>query len=456
VGLFALLPQDAMGEAAELGRQLQLWTVLPFVLLLLCIAVAPLAIPHLWEKNGFKAMVVAALGVPVALYLILGWGEVGTAEVLEKSRDYVAFIALLAALYVIAGGVFIKGSFAGTPAANTGLLAIGSVLASFVGTTGASMLLIRPLLRANATRQRKAHIFVFFIFIVSNVGGMLTPLGDPPLFLGFLKGVPFEWPLVHLALPWLFVNGVLLVVFNFFDQFVFDREEKARPGSQLEEVLKHEPFRIEGGVNLAFLGGILAVVICSGRGIGSSGAPWSFGVAELMMIGLAVLSLVVTPARIHEENGFAFGPIAEVAILFAGIFITMGPALLILNATGSALGITQPWQFFWASGGLSSFLDNAPTYLTFSALAAGLLGVPAEGRFIGELLLKNGGLQLLTAIAAGSVMMGANTYIGNGPNFMVKAVVEGAGVRMPSFFGYMLYSACILIPIFIVVTFIFF
>ncbi|MEI6874460.1 MAG: sodium:proton antiporter, partial [Spirochaetota bacterium] len=389
-------------------------------------------------------------------FLVLGWGAPGAAEVLEKSRDYVSFIALLAALYIIAGGVFVRGSLSGTPVANTALLAIGAVLASLVGTTGASMLLIRPLIRANASREKKAHIFVFFIFIVSNVGGMLTPLGDPPLFLGFLKGVPFEWPLIHLSLPWLLVNGILLVVFNFADQFIFDREEKRKPGSQLEEVLKHEPFRIEGGVNLALLAGVLAVVIASGRGLGNGGKSWAFGVSEFLMIGLGVLSLVLTPRRIHEENGFSFSPIAEVAILFAGIFITMGPALLLLNAAGDSLGITQPWQFFWASGGLSSFLDNAPTYLTFSALAGGILGVPAEGRFIGELLTKDGGLQLLTAVAAGSVMMGANTYIGNGPNFMVKAIVENSGFKMPSFFGYMLYSIGILIPIFVVVTLLFF
>jgi len=268
--------------------------------------------------------------------------------------------------------------------------------------------------------------------------------------------VPFEWPFIHLALPWLFMNGVLLLVFNFADQYIFDKEEKARPGSQLEEVMRHEPFRIEGWINLVILGGVLLVVIASGRGLGNGGNSWPFGVSELFMIGLAVLSLLITPAKIHEENGFSFSPIAEVAILFAGIFITMAPALLILNAAGSSLGITEPWQFFWASGSLSSFLDNAPTYLTFSALAGGLLGVPAEGRFIGELLAKEGGVQLLAAIAAGSVMMGANTYVGNGPNFMVKAIAEGSGVKMPTFFGYMLYSMGILIPLFIVVTFLFF
>jgi Na+/H+ antiporter NhaD/arsenite permease-like protein len=457
IGIFAFIPRLETGiSSKEFGARLPLWSILPFIALLLCIAGAPLSIPKRWERNGFKARVAFALALPVALFFILGWGQAGLNELLEKSRDYVSFLSLLAALYVIAGGVFMRGSFSGTPNANTAMFGIGSILASFVGTTGASMLLIRPLLRANMSRERKVHIFVFFIFIVSNIGGLLTPLGDPPLFLGFLKGVPFEWTLQKLFLPWLFANGVLLCFFRIMDRLIFIREERRRPGSQLEDILRHEPLRIDGTRNLVLLVGVLAVVFCSGRGLGNGGNTWPFGVSELIMLGLAALSLCITPRAVHAENGFSFAPIAEVAILFAGIFITMAPVLLLLNTKGTALGITKPWQFFWASGGLSSFLDNAPTYLTFSATAGGLKGVVGSGRFLAELLTRDGGPQLLTAVAAGSVMMGANTYIGNGPNFMVKAIVENMGVRMPGFFGYMVYSTCILIPLFIAATFIFF
>jgi Na+/H+ antiporter NhaD/arsenite permease-like protein len=444
-----------------MGAELELWTVLPFVTLLLCIAILPLAAGHWWEHNRNKAIVAGTLAAIVAIYLISQHGRHGLHEVLDKVHEYFSFIILLAALYIISGGVYIKGSLSGTPLSNTGLLAIGALLASIVGTTGASVLLIRPLLRANQSRVRKAHLVVFFIFIVSNCGGLLTPLGDPPLFLGYLKGVPFEWTLQHLWLEWLVTNAALLVLFHFYDDFILDREEKERPGSQLEEVMRHEPLRIDGLFNLVFLGGVVAAIYGSGR------FHWPYGVQEIMMLGLAALSYFTTPAANHQANKFTFGPIIEVAVLFIGIFITMAPALLILNAWGAGkrtvlgvnFGMQHPWEYFWSTGALSSFLDNAPTYLTFAATAAGGQNIAVEDpHYLQEFLDKGGATAqaLLAAISSGAVFMGANTYIGNGPNFMVKAIAEENGVKMPSFFGYMAYSGLILIPLFIAETFIFF
>jgi len=443
-----------------MGAVLPLWTVLPFVSLLLCIAILPLAAGHWWEHNRNKAIIAGALAAIVAIYLIATHGKMGAHELLEKLKEYTSFILLLGALYVISGGIYIRGSLSGTPLANTMLLAIGAVLASIIGTTGASVLLIRPLLRANKSRVAKAHIVVLFIFVVSNCGGLLTPLGDPPLFLGFLKGVPFLWTLEHLWQEWLVVNIALLIVFNIWDQIVFDREEKQRPGSQLEEVMKHEPMGIDGTLNLVFLAGIVAAIFCSGQ------FHWPWGIQEGIMLALAVAAYLTTPTANRAANKFTFGPIIEVAVLFIGIFITMAPALQILNAWGAgkrmhdlgAFGMSDPWEFFWASGALSSFLDNAPTYLTFAATASGIMHVLAdESPYLADFLaIGPAAAKLLAAISCGSVFMGANTYIGNGPNFMVKAIAEENGVKMPSFFGYIAYSGAILIPIFVVVTLIFF
>ena len=437
-----------------MGAALPVWTILPFVGLLLAIALLPLAAPRFWESHRNKAGVAALFSAPVVLYLALGFGRDGVHELLEKAKEYVSFILLLTALFVITGGITVRGSLSGTPLVNTFGLGLGAVLANLIGTTGASALVIRPLLRANAPRERKVHIVVFFIFVVSNCGGLLTPLGDPPLFLGFLKGVPFGWTL-SLFREWLLVNGALLVLFNVWDQRVLNREELERPGSQLEAVMQHEPLRIEGLHNAAFLAAVIGVVFCAGEGIGNGGAVWPFGVQELALAVLAVAAYQVTHHEQRSFNAFSFGPIVEVAVLFAGIFLTMAPALLLLNARAGELGVREPWQFYWASGALSSFLDNAPTYLSFAATAAGLHGVPAEGRYLAELLARPGAARLLAAISCGSVMMGANSYIGNGPNFMVKAIAEEAGVRMPSFLGYMAYSMGILVPLFALVTFVF-
>jgi Na+/H+ antiporter NhaD/arsenite permease-like protein len=430
------------------------WTVLPFVALLLAIAVLPLAAPRFWDSNRNKGAVAALLALPVVLHLVAAHGSAGVLVLGEKAHEYASFIVLLFSLFVVTGGIHVRGSLSGTPLVNTGVLGLGALIASWIGTTGASVLLIRPLLRANAPRERKAHIVVFFIFVVSNCGGVLTPLGDPPLFLGFLKGVPFDftfrlWP------EWLLVNGALLALFNVWDQIVFDREERERPGSQLEEVMRHEPLGIEGGANAAALAAIVAVIYAAGSGLGHGGQPWSFGVQETLMLTVAGIAWAATPSSIRARNAFSFSPIVEVAVLFAGIFVTMAPALLLLNENAHRFGLSAPWEFFWASGLLSSFLDNAPTYLTFAATACGQSGIPLEGRYLAEYLaLGPRASGTLIAISLGAVFMGANTYIGNGPNFMVKAIAEENGVRMPSFLGYMAYSGAVLIPLFVAATFV--
>ena len=455
----------AEGDAAEdhgaMGAKLPVWSVIPFVVLLLCIAIMPLFAAHWWEHNHHqnKAIVAVGLAAAVAIYMLWAWGGSGGEALQHVVLEYISFIILLGSLFLITGGVYVKGSLNGTPLANTGLMALGAVIANFIGTTGASVLLIRPLLRANQSRENKAHIVIFFIFIVSNCGGLLTPLGDPPLFMGFTSGVPFEWTLFNLWPMWLVVNLALLVIFHIWDQLVFAKEEKDRIGSQLEEVMKHEPLGISGGLNFLFLAGVVAAVYFKGV------YEWPWGVQEGIMALMAVLAYFTTAQSNRTANKFTFGPILEVAILFLGIFITMAPALQILNAWGRGdrevlglhFGMSQTWQFFWATGSLSSFLDNAPTYITMAATAAGLKDVTAEGQYLREFLKLGGDApRLLAAISCGAVFMGANTYIGNGPNFMVKAIADENGVKMPSFFGYMAYSGMILIPIFVAVTVIFF
>jgi Na+/H+ antiporter NhaD/arsenite permease-like protein len=466
MSLVTAVPAAPVAEES-LGAALALWSVLPFAALLLCIAVLPLFATHWWEKNRNKAAVAALLSLPILLYLVLGAGSAGLHELEHKGMEYASFIVLLGSLFVITGGVYVGGSLAGTPLVNTGLLGFGALIASVVGTTGASVLLIRPLLRANEPRRRKVHIVVFFIFVVSNCGGLLTPLGDPPLFLGYLKGVPFEWTF-QLWREWLLVNGALLVIFNVWDQRVLAREERERPGSQFEAVMEHAPLRVEGGLNFVFLLGIVATIFSAGAGLGTGGEPWPFGLQEGAMLALAAAAWFTTSPSNRARNRFSWTPVVEVAVLFAGIFATMTPALLILNAWGQgqrevlgmAFEMREPYQFFWGSGLLSSFLDNAPTYLTFASTACGLEGVPLEGRYLANLLAhtEQGGIgpRLLMAISCGSVFMGANTYIGNGPNFMVKAIAEESGVKMPSFFGYMAYSGLILVPLFGIVTLVFF
>jgi Na+/H+ antiporter NhaD/arsenite permease-like protein len=401
---------------------------LPFVGLLLAIAVLPLTAPHFWESNLRKLGVAALLAAPVlVLYLRAHPGAL-----VHTAEDYVSFIVLLGGLFVISGGIHLEGDLEATPRTNATFLGAGALLASFVGTTGASMLLIRPLLQTNRERKHVAHTVVFFIFLVSNIGGCLTPLGDPPLFLGYLLGVPFTWTF-RLFVPWLFTTVLVLAVYVLWDRRAHAAEARADLKRDFYEVRR---LRIAGKEGLAMLGGVLAAVAFLK-------APWR----EIAIVGLTVLSYARTDPGLRKVNRFTFHPILEVATLFAGIFVTMLPALHILQARGAELGVREPWQFFWATGTLSSFLDNAPTYLTFLALArslhlpADVVGVPHE---------------LLRAISLGAVFMGANTYIGNGPNFMVRSIAEERGVKMPSFGGYMLYSGGVLIPVFLIVTLVFF
>ncbi len=447
-----------LAAEGSMGATLGLWTALPFLGLLLSIAILPLVAHHWWESNRNRALIAALFGLPVAAYLLLVHGSAGGTALLHAGEEYVAFILLLGALFVISGGVYVRGSLVGTPALNTALLALGAVLANAIGTTGASMLLVRPFMRMNAHRASRTHQLVFFIFTVANCGGLLTPLGDPPLFLGFLKGVPFEWTF-QLVPQWAFVNALLLAVFFAWDSALARREVAKPPAAGGERL------GLSGAHNLLLLAGVAFLIWAKGDGLLNGGEPWPFGVLEGLLALLALVGWFSTAPALRGANGFSFAPIIEVAVLFAGIFTAMVPALAILNAwgqgqrlvLGSAFGLDQPWQFFWATGLLSSFLDNAPTYLTMSATAAGMLGVPLEGAFMSRFLAAGESAPLLlAAISCGAVFMGANTYIGNGPNFMVKAIAEQSGVKMPSFFGYMGYSALVLLPIFALTTFVFF
>jgi Na+/H+ antiporter NhaD/arsenite permease-like protein len=409
---------------------------MPFAVLLLAIAVLPLTAARFWESNFRKLAVSAVLGLPVlVLYL-----RHHPPALLHAGLDYLSFMVLLGSLFVISGGVLLDGDLPATPRTNTLFLAVGALFASLVGTTGASMLLIRPLLRTNSERKHVTHTVVFFIFLVSNIGGCLTPLGDPPLFLGYLQGVPFAWTL-RLAPAWALTTGLVLLIYYAWDRRAYARESVA---DRRVDRLAVRPLRVAGRENLLLLLGIvLAAALLH--------APWR----EVAMVGLALASLGRTDPELRRANHFSFHPILEVAAVFAGIFLTMLPALDLLRARGAALGVREPWQFFWATGALSSFLDNAPTYVVFLETAAAMTPDDAPGilKFVdGTTIFPS----YLTAISLGAVFMGANTYIGNGPNFMVKSIAEQAGVKMPSFFGYMLYSVGILIPLFLLITVVFF
>jgi Na+/H+ antiporter NhaD/arsenite permease-like protein len=448
-----------------------LWSIAPFVLLLLVIAIMPLV--HRWERfwarNRNKLLVALALSALTLLYYYfvhppLAEGTAGQSpsplgliqHVLSEAilEAYIPFIILLLALYTISGGIRLEGDLAARPLTNTAFLAIGGVLASFIGTTGAAMLLIRPLLETNAERHNVRHTVIFFIFVVCNVGGCLLPVGDPPLFMGYLKGVPFLWTL-RLALPWASCTAILLAIYYVWDSLAYRRE---KPEDIRMDEATRRPLSLKGKRNLLYLlGVVLAVALLI------PGQPFillrSFVVPEhlreAVMLALAGLSLLTTPRDVRRDNQFTFAAIAEVAALFLGIFITMQAPIEILHARGPSLGLTEPWQFFWASGGLSSFLDNTPTYLVFFETANSLTNAPGAG-ILNLLSGQYIRVDLLVAVSLGSVFMGANTYIGNGPNFMVKTVAEERGVRMPSFFGYMLYSIGILIPLFLLATVVFF
>ena len=450
----------------ELGDLLPVWSVIPFVGMLLSIALFPLFKPEWWEKNLFKVAIAWSLVFLIPFAIGFGPRMAGFQFFEIVMLDYLPFIVLLWGLFAVSGGIVIKGSLSGSPKVNLVILIIGTLLASWVGTTGASMLMIRPLLRANAWREKKAHVVVFFIFLVSNIGGCLTPIGDPPLFLGFLRGVPFFWTMQ--LFPMMVLNAViLLVIFSIMDRKLYKKEIAA--GRKPPEEEKKEPIRVEGLHNLIFLAMIIGAVILSGSLAGLDsfrdahgeliGIPFAYGITiplnnviQMLIIVLAgFLAVKTTKKELKEANHFTWGPIKEVACLFIGIFVTMAPVLAILHAKGASLGITEPWQFFWVTGALSSFLDNAPTYLVFMTTASALPAAEGLATMIGTIAP-----QLLLAVSAGAVFMGANTYIGNAPNFMVRSMAEEDGVKMPSFFGYMGWAGRFLIPVFIIDTFIFF
>ena len=477
VGSASAWAQSSPGETPVVthhgvpGQLLPLWAALPFAGMLLSIALFPLLAPHFWHRHFGKVSAFWALTFVVP-YLVRFGGPAFYDVAHIYLIDYMPFLILLGGLYIAAGGMIVRGTLRGSPAVNLVLLLIGTALASWVGTTGASMLLIRPVLRANSWRRHKTHVIVFFIFLIANVGGMLTPLGDPPLFLGFLHGVDFFWT-AHLWPEMVFIAGVLLLLFVGLDTYYY-RQEGPPPSDGTRE-----PLRVEGLHNLLFFAGIMGAVLFSGMAelgrfsVGGIEIAIQDLVRDGLIIAMGLLSLVTTRREVRRDNDFSWGPILEVAYLFAGIFATILPALAILRAGvhGAAAPLieaaNQPWHYFWLAGGLSSFLDNAPTYLTFFNTAIGQLypaGTPEPvavaalmGHTTGAAAGLADGSHFLAAISVGSVCMGANTYIGNAPNFMVKSIAEEAGVKMPSFFGYTFkYSLPILVTTFVAVTWLFF
>ena len=435
-----------------------MWSIIPFVGLLLSIAILPLvpATEHWWERNQNRLVVALCFGAVTLIYYGGAYGTAKVVTVLEHAvlAEYIPFIVLLFSLYVISGGISLKGDLAAHPSTNTAFLAVGAAIASFVGTTGASMLLIRPLLQTNSERKHVRHTVIFFIFLVSNIGGCLLPIGDPPLFLGYLKGVPFLWTL-GLWLEWAVTSAVLLLVYFIWDTWAY-RTEKPRDIARDERV--RVPLTLSGKLNLIWLIGVVLCVALVKPGeefLGLGFEPFPF-MREVLMLVLVGVSLKFTRKRIRAENQFNYHAILEVAALFIGIFICMQAPIEILRASGAALEplLDSANRFYWATGALSSFLDNAPTYVVFLETASSMTPEGATN----VVMLTEGGAILtsrLVAISLGAVFMGAMTYIGNGPNFMVKSIAEQAGIRMPSFFGYMLYSIAILIPLFIVVTLVF-
>ncbi len=451
---------EAIAGAAQLdGTGLSLVWGLPFAGLLLSIALLPLALPHVWERHfgNVAAVWVVVLLLPFAF--VFGARTAATEVMQTVLLDYLPFIILLFTLFVVAGGIRVGGNLVGTPATNTALLAFGTLSANLFGTTGASMLLVRPMISANHHRRHNAHVFVFFIFLVANIGGSLTPF--PPLYLGFLKGVDFFWTLAAMLGPMLFVSGVLLALFYLIDRLRWSREPaevRARRGAP-------RGLRIEGSHNVLYLTAVAFTVLASGTWPIAGEVPSGFGFGvpvaglarDAVLIALSLLSWWTTKSSIRVENAFTWAPMQEVAILFAAIFITMFPVLAMLKAgaagpfgpllalVSGADGRPVDAAYFWLTGILSSVLDNAPTYLAFFNLAGGdaktLMGPLAS---------------TLLAISAGAVFMGANTYIGNAPNFMVRSICEERGIKMPGFLGYMLWSGAILVPLFAVTTLIWF
>lgn len=444
----------AAGTEHHAGPAPSVWAALPFVAMLLSIAILPLlkATAHWWHTNRNQFIVSVCLGSLTLGYYFFAYDAAKATSVIKHAilDEYIPFMALLFSLYVISGGIMLKGDLPATPGTNVLFLAVGTLIASVVGTTGASMVLIRELLLVNSERKHVTHTVVFFIFLVSNVGGSLLPIGDPPLFLGYLRGVPFFWTL-SLWKDWLLVSAALLIIYYFWDRRAYKRETTR--DISVDNAIRQK-LQLRGGLNLVWLMGAVACVafIKTGHPFPFLGFLTPQFLREAVMLCFVGLSLWSTDPRIKNENGFNYHAIIEVAALFIGIFVTMQVPLELLGLGGDKLRemIDTPMKYFWATGVLSSFLDNAPTYLVFLRLAA----VPESG--VEGMIPLNGQLavdhHLLTAISLGAVFMGAMTYIGNGPNFMVKSIAEQAGVKMPSFFGYMAYSAAILVPLFLVMT----
>lgn len=443
-----------------------IYAVFPFVALLLGVALLPLShkTAHWWEKNSSKLLVSAACGVVTfAFYSFLygnGVHDHGTHElsaagipaaitVLKNAIlvEYVPFMMLLFSLYVISGGIGIVGRMQGTPRTNTTFLLIGGLLASFVGTTGAAMVLIRPLLKANATREHVSHTVVFFIFVVCNTGGCLLPIGDPPLFLGYLNGVEFFWTL-QLIPHWAMMNGIIILTYYFWDAYYF-RSEKPFDAAATANLDK---FAIHGALNIVWLMLVIASValLDPAKPVPGTNFTSPHYLREGVMLGLTGLSLLLTSRSVRAANSFNYDAIIEVGVLFIGIFVCMQAPIQILNVHGAALGIDQPWKFYWCTGALSSFLDNAPTYVVFFETAKTVQATSPLVQPVGI------GAVELAAISLGAVFMGSMTYIGNGPNLMVRAIAEKSNIRMPSFFGYMAYSCAVVLPASILLTLVFF
>ncbi len=457
-----ILPARASAAVLD-GAALSAWWGIPFVGILLSIALLPLTAPTFWHHHFGKIAAAWAAALLVPLAAVFGADAALGTLAHALFEEYFPFIVLLTALYTVAGGICVRGSLHGSPALNTGILALGTALASIMGTTGAAMLLIRPLLRANDNRKHIVHVVVFFIFLVANVGGSLSPLGDPPLFLGFLNGVGFFWTTAHLALPMLFVSGMLLISFYLLDAYFYRKsDEEGKPF--LDPTPDSSGLSIDGKINFVLLAAVIVAVLMSGVWKPAiTFSVWGAHVAlqnamrDGVLLVVALLSLWMTPRSAREGNAFTWAPIEEVAKLFAGIFVTIAPMIMILRAgQDGAFASVVHWVtgtdgqpidalYFWVTGLLSSFLDNAPTYLVFFNLAGG----DAQA-------LMTTGARTLAAISAGAVFMGANSYIGNAPNFMVKAIAEANGVRMPGFFAYMGWSGVVLLPLFLLTTWIFF
>ncbi len=480
--LFALvlMPFSAFAASADVAHlpgDLSLIWVIPFVCMLLSIALGPILVPHFWHHHYGKVALGWGLAFVIPCFLVFGM-EITVYEVVHiLVLDYIPFIILLFALFTVAGGIRLKGSLVGTPIVNTAILAIGAAIASLMGTTGAAMLLIRPMLRANAHRKFRVHQIVFFIFLVANVGGSLSPLGDPPLFLGFLKGVSFFWTTTNLLAPMVLICIVLLALYYIIDTVLFAKEGKPIP-----ETTSDEKLGFDGKVNFILLACVVGCVLMSGswKPVDAEGNPLAVTIyhvdyayqnmlKDFLLLVIAAVSLKLTTKECRSLNGFNWEPIAEVAKLFVGIFLSMVPALTILkageagglasvvNLVSNADGSPNNIMYFWVTGTLSAFLDNAPTYLVFftAAEASALDAATAAGISGVEYLMTTGAITL-AAISGGAVFMGAVTYIGNAPNFMVRAIAQDQGVKMPSFFGYMAWSVGILVPIFAVVSFLFF